>query len=66
MSKIKFADIKTKEQLLSRVENGELSCGNQFKYIKDLLSYTQEEGMVKIRIIVSVSSGGSKAIYRYI
>lgn len=66
MKQIKFADIKTREELLTRVVDGELSCGNQFNKIKHLLSYTQEDGMQKVSIIISVRDGGSKRIYRYI
>ncbi|MBU9434135.1 hypothetical protein QZN08_27155 [Burkholderia multivorans] len=66
MSKIKFSDIKTREDLLSRVEDGTLSCGNQYSKIKHLLSYEPKPGMQRITVLFSLQGEGTKRIYRYI
>ncbi|CAD9227996.1 hypothetical protein BCEN4_740111 [Burkholderia cenocepacia] len=66
MSKIKFSDIKTREQLLSRVENGTLSCGNQYSKIKGLLSFEPKPSMQRIAVLYSLQGEGTKRVYRYI
>lgn len=69
MKNIKFEDIKTREEVLTRiVKDGDfnrLSTGNKWWMIKDLFTMNEEEG--KIKVIVKYTAGaGGHSIVRYI
>lgn len=62
--KLSFKRINTRDELLSRVDNGELSVGAFFKYIKHLLSDTKTDiHTERINVIYSATYGNHQRIY---
>ena len=66
MKTIKFTDIKTKEQLKSRVVNGVLSVGKYWHIVRPFVKKERFPGSEKITIVYSPGYGGSAKITRYI
>ena len=63
---IRFVDIKTKEELKTRIKNGVLSVGCHWHKIRELVSTEPFPGAEKIQVVYSPGYGGTAIIIRYI
>jgi len=63
---IKYEDVKTVEELKSRVKNDTLSVGKFWSKVRNFVSKDPFPGSQKIVVIYSPGYGGSAKIIRYI
>ena len=66
---IKFQDVKTKEEILTRIKDedgcSKLSVGNKWHMIKDFFSKEKKEGAKEI-IVYYTAGAGKHSIVRYL